>query len=95
MIAESGHELEVLGFLILLASFQLVGAFDTDELVNFLEFFAQHIQTPELFKVLGLGDKTTGAQSWARAWKLGLSPRPRSIWVQRTSNGSAWKGRFG
>ncbi|KAK8712937.1 hypothetical protein V6N13_148165 [Hibiscus sabdariffa] len=60
MRAESGHELEVLGFLLLLASFQLAGAFDTDELVNFLEFVAQHIQTPELFKVLGLGDKITG-----------------------------------
>ncbi|TYG46744.1 hypothetical protein ES288_D11G280600v1 [Gossypium darwinii] len=57
---ESGHELEVLGFLWLLASFQLGDAFDTDELVNFLVFVAQHIQTPELFKVLGLGDKITG-----------------------------------
>ncbi|MBA0832854.1 hypothetical protein Goarm_017213, partial [Gossypium armourianum] len=57
---ESGHELEVLGFLWLLASFQLGDAFDADELVNFLVFVAQHIQTPELFKVLGLGDKITG-----------------------------------
>ncbi|KAL4351264.1 hypothetical protein GQ457_06G017400 [Hibiscus cannabinus] len=60
MRVESGHELEVLGFLRLLASFQLAGAFDADELVNFLVFVAQHIQTPELFKVLGLGDKITG-----------------------------------
>ncbi|KAH1083188.1 hypothetical protein J1N35_022949 [Gossypium stocksii] len=60
MRVESGHELEVLGFLWLLASFQLGDAFDADELVNFLVFVAQHIQTPELFKVLGLGDKITG-----------------------------------
>ncbi|KAK8589754.1 hypothetical protein V6N13_088576 [Hibiscus sabdariffa] len=60
MRVESGHDLEVLGFLRLLASFQLAGAFDADELVNFLVFVAQHIQTPELFKVLGLGDKITG-----------------------------------
>ncbi|KAB2058699.1 hypothetical protein ES319_A11G251700v1 [Gossypium barbadense] len=60
MKVESGHELEVLGFLWLLASFQLGDAFDADELVNFLVFVAQHIQTPELFKVLGLGDKITG-----------------------------------
>ncbi|KAK8712926.1 hypothetical protein V6N13_148154 [Hibiscus sabdariffa] len=60
MRVESGHELEVLGFLRLLASFQLAGAFDAAELVNFLVFVAQHIQTPELFKVLGLGDKITG-----------------------------------
>ncbi|KAK8634197.1 hypothetical protein V6N13_015025 [Hibiscus sabdariffa] len=60
MRVESGHELEVLGFLRLLASFQLAGAFDADELVNFLVFVAQHIQTPELFKALRLGDKIPG-----------------------------------
>ncbi|XP_052877302.1 LOW QUALITY PROTEIN: uncharacterized protein LOC128283929 [Gossypium arboreum] len=64
MKVESGHELEVLGFLWLLASFQLGDAFDADELVNFLVFVAQHIQTPELFKVLGLGDKITGVATW-------------------------------
>ncbi|KAH1083183.1 hypothetical protein J1N35_022944 [Gossypium stocksii] len=60
MRVEPGHELEVLGFLRLLASFQLADAFDADELVNFLVFAAQHIRTPELFKVLGLGDKIKG-----------------------------------
>ncbi|KAK8504561.1 hypothetical protein V6N13_064023 [Hibiscus sabdariffa] len=60
MRVESGHELEVFGFLRLLASFQLAGAFDADELVNFLVFVAQHIQTPELFKALHLGDKIPG-----------------------------------
>ncbi|TYI02498.1 hypothetical protein ES332_A11G271000v1 [Gossypium tomentosum] len=60
MRVEPGHELEVLGFLRLLASFQLADAFDADELVNYLVFAAQHIHTPELFKVLGLGDKIKG-----------------------------------
>ncbi|XP_040960253.1 uncharacterized protein [Gossypium hirsutum] len=60
MRVEPGHELEVLGFLRLLASFQLADAFDADELVNFLVFAAQHIHAPELFKVLGLGDKIKG-----------------------------------
>ncbi|KAK8627937.1 hypothetical protein V6N13_063653 [Hibiscus sabdariffa] len=51
MRVESGHELEVLGFLWLLASFQLAGAFNADDLINFLVFIARHIQTLELFKV--------------------------------------------
>ncbi|KAK8712942.1 hypothetical protein V6N13_148170 [Hibiscus sabdariffa] len=60
MRVESGHQLEALGFLRFLASFQLAGALDADELVNFLVFVAQYVQTPELFKVLGFGDKITG-----------------------------------
>ncbi|XVF56929.1 hypothetical protein PTKIN_Ptkin06aG0160100 [Pterospermum kingtungense] len=60
MKVEPGHTLEVLGFLQLLASFRLADAFDPDELVNFFLSVAQHSQTPELFKVLGLGDKITG-----------------------------------
>ncbi|XP_039062431.1 FRIGIDA-like protein 3 [Hibiscus syriacus] len=67
MRVESGHELEVLGFLRLLAPFQLAGAFDADELVNFLVFVAQHIQTPELFRALGLGDKITGKKQHMEA----------------------------
>ncbi|KAL4388393.1 hypothetical protein GQ457_09G020960 [Hibiscus cannabinus] len=59
MRIESGHELEVLGFLWLLASFQLADAFDADELLKFSVFVAQHIENTKIFKALGLGDKIT------------------------------------
>ncbi|KAK8670950.1 hypothetical protein V6N13_037562 [Hibiscus sabdariffa] len=59
MRIESGHELEVLGFLWLLASFQLAYAFDADELLNFSVFVAQLIENTKIFKALGLGDKIT------------------------------------
>lgn len=60
MRVEPDHTLEVLGFLQLLASFKVADYFDPDELYNLLLSVAQHAQTPELFKVLGFGDKITG-----------------------------------
>ncbi|KAE8697642.1 Detected protein of unknown function [Hibiscus syriacus] len=54
---ESGHELEVLGFLWFLASFRLAYAFDANKLLGVLVFVARHIQNTEIFKALGLEDK--------------------------------------
>ncbi|KAK9292138.1 hypothetical protein L1049_020097 [Liquidambar formosana] len=48
--------LEVLGFLLLVASYGLASAFDEDELVSLLLIVAQHSQAPELCRVLGLAD---------------------------------------
>ncbi|KAK9293133.1 hypothetical protein L1049_021119 [Liquidambar formosana] len=45
--------LEVLGFLLLVASYGLASAFDEDELRNLLWIVAQHRQAPELCRVLG------------------------------------------
>ncbi|KAK9291725.1 hypothetical protein L1049_019674 [Liquidambar formosana] len=48
--------LEVLGFLLLVASYGLVSAFDEEELVSLLQIVAKHRQAPELCRVLGLAD---------------------------------------
>ncbi|XP_039042453.1 truncated FRIGIDA-like protein 1 [Hibiscus syriacus] len=57
MKVESGHELEVLGFLWLLASFRLAHTFDANKLLDALVFVARHIHNTEIFKALGLEDK--------------------------------------
>ncbi|XP_027159102.1 FRIGIDA-like protein 3 [Coffea eugenioides] len=59
-IIETGNVLEVLGFLYLLASFDLASAFDVKEVMNFLEIVAQNQKTPELCRLLGLTDKIPG-----------------------------------
>nr|XP_027107564.1 FRIGIDA-like protein 2 [Coffea arabica] len=56
-IIETGNVLEVLGFLYLLASFDLASAFDVKEVMNFVEIVAQNQKTPELCRLLGLTDK--------------------------------------
>ncbi|KAK9293049.1 hypothetical protein L1049_021033 [Liquidambar formosana] len=48
--------LEVLGFLLLVASYGLAPAFDEDELVSLFRIVAQQRQAPELCRVLGLAD---------------------------------------
>lgn len=59
-IIETGNLLEVLGFLYLLASFDLASTFDVKEVMNFVEIVAQNPQTPELCRLLGLTDKIPG-----------------------------------
>ncbi|XP_060213857.1 FRIGIDA-like protein 5 isoform X2 [Lycium barbarum] len=49
----TGNQLEILGFLYLLASFNLVFAFDADELMNLLAVVAEHNKSKELCRLLG------------------------------------------
>ncbi|KAL3516188.1 hypothetical protein ACH5RR_023090 [Cinchona calisaya] len=57
---KAGNSLDVLGFLHLLASFDLASAFDMEEVMNFLDSVAQHQKTPELCRRLGVTDKMPG-----------------------------------
>ncbi|KAA8536930.1 hypothetical protein F0562_029408 [Nyssa sinensis] len=52
-----GNSLEVLGFLLLLASYGLVPAFDAEKIINLFEIVAQCKQSAELCRALGLTDK--------------------------------------
>lgn len=52
--------LEVLGFLSLLAAYELGGDFDVDELLSLYKIVPQHRQTPELFVLLGFTDEIGG-----------------------------------
>lgn len=58
------NSLEVLGFLYLLASFDLGSAFDVGEIMNFFKIVPQHQQTPELCRRLGITDKIPGECSF-------------------------------
>ncbi|XP_059318380.1 uncharacterized protein LOC132068717 isoform X2 [Lycium ferocissimum] len=53
----TGNQLEILGFLYLLASFNLVFAFDPDELMNLLAVVAEHNKSKELCRLLGFTEK--------------------------------------
>ncbi|KAL0383624.1 UNVERIFIED_CONTAM: FRIGIDA-like protein 1 [Sesamum calycinum] len=55
------NPLEVLGFLHLLAAYNLVSHFDKDEVISFLVMVAQHSQTSELRRILGFPEGTTGS----------------------------------
>ncbi|GKV05513.1 hypothetical protein SLEP1_g17514 [Rubroshorea leprosula] len=56
---DAGHHLDVLGFLQLLASFGLADAFGDEELLDLYKKVPQHSQDAELFRVLGLANKTS------------------------------------
>ncbi|KAF5740567.1 putative DNAJ heat shock N-terminal domain-containing protein [Tripterygium wilfordii] len=57
MRVDEEHSLQVLGFLLLLASYGLAFAFDSDELLSYMEVVARHSQAPEILRALGLADK--------------------------------------
>ncbi|KAF5740566.1 putative Protein FRIGIDA [Tripterygium wilfordii] len=59
------HSSQVLGFLLLLTSYGLASAFDSDELLSYMEIVSQHSQAPELLRVLGLTDKIPVASTSA------------------------------
>ncbi|KAK6164440.1 hypothetical protein DH2020_001304 [Rehmannia glutinosa] len=52
---------EVLGFLHFLAAYNLSSCFDKDELLSLLKTVAQHKQTPELCRILGLSENISGS----------------------------------
>ncbi|KAG8389204.1 hypothetical protein BUALT_Bualt02G0204600 [Buddleja alternifolia] len=54
------NSLEVLGFLHLLAAYNLASSFDKDEVLSFLKIVAEHRGTPELCHVLGCVEEITG-----------------------------------
>ncbi|XP_056165376.1 FRIGIDA-like protein 5 isoform X2 [Syzygium oleosum] len=60
MRADAENSLEVLGFLQLLATYGLASAFDTDEILHYVEKIAQFRHMPELCQALGLKDKIPG-----------------------------------
>ncbi|KAF9681655.1 hypothetical protein SADUNF_Sadunf05G0024600 [Salix dunnii] len=60
MTVDNQHCLDVLGFFNLLAAYGLASAFDSDELISRLVIIARNRQTPELLRVLELGDKVPG-----------------------------------
>ncbi|WCJ43245.1 hypothetical protein M5689_024000 [Euphorbia peplus] len=53
------HSLQVLGFLLLLASYGLASSFDADKLLTRLEIISLHSQAPRLFVALGLTTRLT------------------------------------
>ncbi|XP_006354307.1 FRIGIDA-like protein 5 [Solanum tuberosum] len=53
----TGDQLEILGFLYLLASYNLASDFDADELLNLLAVVAEHNKSSELCDLLGLTKK--------------------------------------
>ncbi|KAK4407235.1 FRIGIDA-like protein 2 [Sesamum angolense] len=55
------NPLEVLGFLHLLAAYNLASHFDKDEVISFLVMVAQHSQTSELRRILGFPEGTSGS----------------------------------
>ncbi|GFP82915.1 inactive frigida-like protein 2 [Phtheirospermum japonicum] len=54
------NSLEVLGFLHLLAAYNLSSCFDKDELLSLLKTVAEHKQAPELCRILGLSENIHG-----------------------------------
>ncbi|KAI3449781.1 hypothetical protein Pfo_006446 [Paulownia fortunei] len=54
------NPLELLVFLHFLAAYNLSSCFDKDELLSFLKMVAQHKQTPELCRILGLTENIPG-----------------------------------
>ncbi|XP_075098241.1 uncharacterized protein LOC107825057 [Nicotiana tabacum] len=57
MRAMTGDQLEILGFLYLLASYGLVSSFDADELMSLLTVVAEHNKSMELCRLLGFTKK--------------------------------------
>ncbi|KAJ4844117.1 hypothetical protein Tsubulata_028152 [Turnera subulata] len=60
MRRDAEHSAEVMGFLQLVASYQLLSNFDEEEILNYMEIVSQQKEAPELFHVLGFGNKITG-----------------------------------
>ncbi|KAI3449782.1 hypothetical protein Pfo_006447 [Paulownia fortunei] len=59
MRATAENPLEVLGFLHLLAAYDLASYFDKDEILSFLMMVAQQRQAPELCRILGFTETIT------------------------------------
>ncbi|EYU46449.1 hypothetical protein MIMGU_mgv1a002447mg [Erythranthe guttata] len=60
MGASAENPLELLGFLHLLASYNLTSYFDKDEILGFVMKVAQYRQTPDLCRILGFVESITG-----------------------------------
>ncbi|PIN11023.1 hypothetical protein CDL12_16377 [Handroanthus impetiginosus] len=73
MRATAENPLEVLGFLHLLAAYNLASYFDEDEILSLLMMVSQHRRTPNLCHILGFTDSITGlciARGSGVAWPL-------------------------
>ncbi|XP_009765093.1 FRIGIDA-like protein 5 [Nicotiana sylvestris] len=57
MRATNGNQLEILGFMYLLASYRLVSAFDADELMSLLTIVVEHNKSKDLCRILGFTEK--------------------------------------
>ncbi|XP_016461814.1 uncharacterized protein LOC107785103 [Nicotiana tabacum] len=57
MRATTGNQLEILGFMYLLASYSLVSAFDADELMSLLTIVVEHKKSKDLCRILGFTEK--------------------------------------
>ncbi|OIT39253.1 PREDICTED: uncharacterized protein LOC109238345 [Nicotiana attenuata] len=57
MRATTGNQLEILGFMYLLASYSLVSAFDADELMSLLTIVVEHNKSKDLCHLLGFTEK--------------------------------------
>ncbi|KAL7151589.1 hypothetical protein ABFS83_04G041900 [Erythranthe nasuta] len=60
MGASAENPLELLGFLHLLAAYNLTSYFDKDEILGFVMEVAQYRQTPDLCRILGFVESITG-----------------------------------
>ncbi|KAL7113099.1 hypothetical protein ACP275_04G042900 [Erythranthe tilingii] len=60
MGASAENPLELLGFLHLLAAYNLPSYFDKDEILGFVSKVAQYRQTPDLCRILGFVESITG-----------------------------------
>ncbi|KAM7278408.1 hypothetical protein ACFE04_005542 [Oxalis oulophora] len=59
-ITKMKADVEVLGFLLLVAAYGLANEYDAAKLLNYIEDVAPHSQAPKLLRALGFGDKISG-----------------------------------
>ncbi|KAL6564095.1 hypothetical protein OROHE_005335 [Orobanche hederae] len=59
-MSRAENSMEVVGFLHFVAAYNLSSCFDKDELLSLLKMVAQHKQTPDLCRILGLSENIPG-----------------------------------